>query len=139
MRREEGAVVRKCLGVLGALSIALTPAWAESSRLPRKIGACAVTTIKEIGDRSGDPLPENKPDPDTGTLVTFANDGVQVSYQWDGAVAHSRVGDKVRICLVEVPSDCPPNDTRGKVYKTTNLRTNETWTMADSQHMCGGA
>jgi len=131
--------LRKYLGVLGIVSILLTPAWAESSRLPRKVGGCAVTTIKEIGDRSGDPMPKNKPDPDTGTLVTFANDGVQVSYQWEDAVARSRVGDKVRICLVELPQDCPPNDTRGKVYKTTNLRTNESWTMADSQHMCGGA
>jgi hypothetical protein len=40
---------------------------------------------------------------------------------------------------VELPTDCPPGDDRGKVYKTTNKRTGESWTQADAEHMCGGA
>jgi len=33
--------------------------------------------------------------------------------------------------------DCPPLDTRGKVYTTTNKRTGASWT--DSNHSCGRA
>jgi hypothetical protein len=98
-----------------------------------------MTTIKAIGDRFGDPLPASPPESSSGTLVTFANGGLQVSYQWHGAVARSRVGDQVRMCLIEIPEDCPPGDARGKVYTSTNLRTREAWTLSDSQHLCGGA
>ena len=38
-----------------------------------------------------------------------------------------------------VPENCPPGDDRGKIYKATNLRTNESWEAPDSQHSCGGA
>ncbi len=128
-----------CGLVAGSLLVAFASAQAQSSHMPRKIGQCAVTTIKEIGDRFGDELPATEPKPATGTLVTFANGGLQVSYQWEGAVVRSRIGDKVRVCLIELPGDCPPGDTRGKVYKTTNEHTRESWTLSDSQHMCGGA
>jgi hypothetical protein len=109
------------------------------ARLPRKIGQCVATTIKEIGDRFGGPLNTVSPDVGAGTLVTFGNGSVQVSYQWESVIARSHVGDKVRMCLVEIPDGCPPGDTRGKVYTTTNLRSGEAWTLSDSQHMCGGA
>jgi hypothetical protein len=124
---------------IAAIVAVAAPAQAQGGRLPKKIGDCVMTTIKEIGDRSGDALDPNKPDITLGTLVTFANGGVQVSYQWESVIARSRVGDKVRVCLVEIPSECPPGDTRGKVYNTTNLRTREAWTLSDSLHMCGGA
>jgi hypothetical protein len=45
----------------------------------------------------------------------------------------------VRICLVSLPQNCPPGDTRGRIYKTTNLRTRQSWTLPDSEHSCGGA
>ena len=54
----------------------------------------------------------------------------------DGA---SRPGDVVRVCLVSIPRPCPPGDKRGRVYKTTNLRTHGEWTLPDSEHSCGGA
>ena len=54
-------------------------------------------------------------------------------------IIRSKVGDRVRICLDSLPKDCPPGDDRGKIYTTTNERTNESWTMQDSQHGCGGA
>ncbi len=76
---------------------------------------------------------------DSGSGVEFANGMGQVSYDVLPGIANSRVGDPVRICLVSVPENCPPGDDRGRVYSGTNLRTNETWTAPDSQHMCGGA
>ncbi|MEQ1617010.1 MAG: hypothetical protein ABL883_01540 [Terricaulis sp.] len=63
----------------------------------------------------------------------------QVEYDALPGVANSRVGDEVRVCLVSVPENCPPGDDRGRMYSGTNLRTGESWSAPDSQHMCGGA
>jgi hypothetical protein len=118
------------------LSSSVTPVVAEGKNepLPTEIGACAETTITEIGGRlEGDTSFE------TGTSVVFANDGVQIGYDRVEAIINSKIGDPVRICLTSIPEDCPPDDDRGRVYSTTNLRTGESWEMADSQHMCGGA
>jgi hypothetical protein len=55
------------------------------------------------------------------------------------AIKESRQGDPVRMCLVSIPRKCPKDDNRGRVYRTTNLRTRKPWTLPDSEHMCGGA
>ena len=107
----------------------------EPSDLPKNIGDCVMTTITTITDRFGSPLKMT----DTGTSVLFSNRGHQISYERETAIARSRVGDKVRMCLVSIPKDCPPGDNRGRIYNSTNLRTGEAWSLPDSQHMCGGA
>ncbi|CCE07382.1 conserved hypothetical protein [Bradyrhizobium sp. STM 3843] len=109
---------------------------------PTKVGECAERTIAEIADFSGGKLsrkPIKKGVIDPGSYVRYTNKDTQVSYEWDAALAHSKVGDKVRFCLVSIPKDCPPGDNRGRVYETTNLRTNGVWKMQDDPHMCGGA
>jgi hypothetical protein len=103
----------------------------KADPLPTDIGACSETTIADIGYRLGDP--------DSGSAISYANGGVQVSYDTIPEIHRSRVGDAVRLCLVSVPEDCPPDDDRGKVYSATNLRTGESWEAPDSQHSCGGA
>jgi hypothetical protein len=118
------------------LSISSCPGMAggKNQPLPTKVGKCAETSITEIGGRlEGD---ENF---ETGTFVGFANEGMQIGYSRVEAVVKSRIGDPVRMCLTDIPKDCPPGDERGRSYRTTNLRTGESWEMADSQHMCGGA
>ena len=122
------------------------PKWASASSapstddvssadaMPTAVGACSQSTIAAIGGRlEGDDSFES------GTSVSFANDGGQVSYDREEAIIGSKVGDPVRICLVSIPKGCPPGDDRGKVYRTTNLRTGESWELSDSQHECGGA
>ena len=114
--------------------LALFPAkWqqAKAEDLPTEIGACSETTIEDIGYRLGDP--------DSGSAISYANGGGQVSYDTIPEIHRSRVGDPVRLCLVSIPEDCPPGDDRGKVYSATNLRTGESWEAPDSQHSCGGA
>ncbi|SMX59073.1 Conserved hypothetical protein [Bradyrhizobium sp. ORS 285] len=108
---------------------------------PSKVGECAERTIASISTRMNDRLPARQPKPakDGGSFVQYTNKTTQVSYEWSAALAHSNVGDRVRICLVSIPKDCPPGDDRGRVYETTNLRTNEAWTMPDDPHTCGGA
>ena len=97
-----------------------------------QVGDCVETSVTLVGSRLEGVA-------DSGSGVEFANGMSQVSYDVLPGIANSRVGDSVRICLVNVPENCPPGDDRGRVYSGTNLRTNETWTAPDSQHMCGGA
>ena len=103
----------------------------KADPLPTEIGACSETAIADIGYRLGDP--------DSGSAISYANGGVQVSYDTIPEIHRSRIGDAVRLCLISVPEDCPPDDDRGKVYSATNLRTGESWEAPDSQHSCGGA
>lgn len=102
--------------------------------MPTAVGACSESTINLIGGRL-----EGDQTFDTGTTVGYANGGSQVTYDKEWGIIRSRVGDAVRICLVSVPQGCPPGDDRGKIYRTTNLRSGESWELPDSQHMCGGA
>jgi hypothetical protein len=104
---------------------------AEAAALPTTVGACSETTVKTIGHRLQSP--------DSGSVVQYANSGVQISYDIIAPIHRSRVGDKVKLCLVSIPENCPPGDDRGRIYKATNLRTGESWEAPDSQHSCGGA
>ncbi len=108
------------------------------SKMPRKVGECFETTITSITDRYGEDLaPRPKKGADPGTIVRFSNSGVQVSMRRENSIVHSQVFDKVNMCLVEVPKECP-RDLRGRVYKTTNLRTKESWSLANDITNCGG-
>jgi hypothetical protein len=108
------------------------------SQMPRKVGECADTTITSITDRYGEDLPARaKKGVDPGTIVRFSNSGVQVSMRRENPILHSQVFDKVNMCLVEVPKECP-GDLRGRIYRTTNLRTKESWSLANDIKNCGG-
>jgi len=116
------------------------PGTERISQLPGKVGECAETTITSITDRYGQDIPPNraKKGDDPGTIVRFSNSGAQVSMRRENSVVHSQVFDKVSMCLVEIPKECP-NDIRGRVYRTTNLRTKESWSLANDIKSCGGA
>ena len=113
----------------------------RSSILPAKVGECADTTITSITDRFGADLTpsRSKKGSDTGTIIRFSNSGVQVSLEKERAIVRSQVFDKVNMCLVEIPKGCPAGDNRGRVYKTTNLRTGESWSLPNDVKSCGGA
>jgi hypothetical protein len=110
----------------------------RANSLPQKIGECSVTRIKEISTRLVNSTTGARV-PGSGSAVSFRNGGYQVSYNDEEEISRSRVGDRVRMCLVTIPEGCPRGDTRGLRYTTTNLRTGEQWTLPDSQHSCGGA
>jgi hypothetical protein len=113
----------------------------RTSILPGRVGECADTTITSITDRFGADLAPSpaKKGSDPGTLVRFSNSGVQVSLIKERAVVRSQVFDRVNMCLVEIPKECPAGDLRGRVYKTTNLRTGESWSLANDIRSCGPA
>lgn len=77
--------------------------------------------------------------PSSGTGILYANGITGVSYDVIAAIHKSRVGDPITLCLVSIPSNCPPGDDRGKVYSAFNGRTKQGWSLPDSQHECGGA
>lgn len=107
---------------------------AESRRLPEREGECGLTRIVQIGGRL-----EGDTDFFSGTEVDLVNGGHQVSYDRVPAIMGSRKGDPVLMCLTSLPKHCPPGDDRGRSYTSTDLRTHASWSLADSQHMCGGA
>ncbi len=81
------------------LGLALTAAFAlvllglqeaEADPLPTIIGTCTKTTIEEIGTRLGTP--------DSGSVVTFINGGVQISYDPDSR-DHQFAGRRSGACL----------------------------------------
>ena len=127
--------MRKALILVAAVVMA-TPALAEG--MPKHVGECVQSRIAKIENRLEDGT-TGKPMPGSGSAVEFVNGGYQVSYEQLPEVDSSRPGDPVRICLVSIPQGCPPGDKRGREYKTTNLRTHRSWTLPDSEHMCGGA
>jgi hypothetical protein len=114
----------------GCVTASRPDAWADS--LPTAVGQCTQTTIAKVETRL-------EGMPGSGSAVSFANGGYQVSYDTVPAITQSRAGDPVTMCLVSIPQGCPPGDNRGRQYKTTDLRTKESWTLPDSEHSCGGA
>jgi hypothetical protein len=111
---------------------------AAAAGLPTKVGQCVDTTVKSVEERLEDGA-TNKPVPGSGSAISFANGGYQVSYEQMPAVDASRAGDPIRLCLAAIPQGCPPGDNRGRDYKATNLRTHKSWRLPDSEHSCGGA
>jgi hypothetical protein len=109
---------------------ASSPVWAQA--LPTRVGDCVNTAIKSVETRLEGAT-------DSGSAVSCTNGGYQVGYDTVPAIEQSRRGDPARMCLVSIPKNCPKGDDRGKVYRTTNLRTHQSWSLADSEHMCGGA
>jgi hypothetical protein len=110
-----------------------------SSILPSTVGECADTTITSITDRFGADLTPSKKGSEKGTFIRFSNSGVQVSRVKERSIVRSQVFDKVNMCLVDIPKNCAAGDNRGRVYKTTNLRTGESWSLPNDVRACGGA
>jgi len=134
--------VKKLAFIVGALTLVLAAQQGEAQRRaapPRlAVGTCVRTTIREVSQRLEDGA-THRPMPGSGSAVEFANGLYQVSYDEVPEVNQSRRGDPVFVCLMSLPQHCPPGDVRGKVYTTTNLRTQESWTLPDAEHGCGGA
>ena len=123
---------RVLLTLSAVIGLAAMLAEADAAGLPRRVGQCVETKVKSVENRL-----ENAPG--SGSAITFVNGGSQVSYDQVPEVDATRAGDQVTMCLVSVPQGCPPNDHRGKRYRTTNKRTGQSWTLPDAEHMCGGA
>jgi hypothetical protein len=110
------------------LATAIATPTSETSPYER-IGACTLTVVTDVGYRAGH----------TGSAIQYANGSSQIDYNEIAGIHRSRAGDRVLLCLTEVPTGCPPGDLRGRIHKATNLRTRESWAAMNSEHSCGGA
>jgi hypothetical protein len=120
-------------------SLLLSSFSVEAKSLPTRIGECRETRITQITTRWGGTLTYEQDHSDSGSFVRFNNGGTQISFSKIEELVRSRVGDRVRMCLLSIPTLCPPGDDRGRSYRTTNLRTGESWTLPDDTRVCGGA
>ena len=105
---------------------------------PSQVGKCADTFIQDIGTRLRDSS-TGAPIEGSGTSVTLTNGIYLVSYDEIAPLKNSKVREKVKLCLLSIPRNCPPGDNRGRFYSLFNYRTRQTVKLPDSQHMCGGA
>lgn len=128
----------KPLFVIMASTAVLLPNLANSAPPPTQVGKCADTFIQRTGTRLVDGS-TGTPIAGSGTSVNLTNGIYLVSYEDIVQLQRSRPGDKVKLCLLQIPEDCPPGDNRGRVYSLLNYRTNGYVEMSDSQHLCGGA
>jgi hypothetical protein len=124
---------------VGAYRLALFQGHEPVQGLPVRVGDCTYTKITSITGRLSEDIKPPSDGIDTGSAVSFADGGGLVSYDYLPDIAQSRVGDQVLLCLVSIPTGCPPGDERGRFYSATNVRTKGSWLLPDSQHMCGGA
>jgi hypothetical protein len=124
--------LRLTVAALGLSALAPVAGARTAAGPPTQVGQCVTTRIAELGGRLEGAS-------DSGTAVCYANGGTQVSYAVSRIVRAWRVGDRVKMCLTEVPDECPPGDDRGKVYAVTDLRTGTRWEASVSEHGCGGA
>jgi hypothetical protein len=78
-------------------------------------------------------------DAEEGTAVSFSDDIGQVSYGREEALTQAKAGDRVVLCLMSIPRDCPKGDVRGRLYLGYDADAKTQWILPDSQHLCGGA
>ena len=124
------------------------PAQNKSNQLPKKVGQCADMAIQDkvtrfegaVAGESGGEVNVQLSDNLGLYLLNVA--GLSGSANLDKymyATSDFAKGDKVKVCLIELPTDCPKGDDRGKIYKVTNYKNKKSFTGVDSWHSCGGA
>ena len=126
------------IGSTAALAALASPRTMLSDVTHRRehVGQCFQTRVARVETRLED---NHGPVPGSGSQIEFTDGHVNVSYEQVSAIDHSKVGDPVRLCVVRLPTRCPPSDHRGISYRARNLRTGGRWALPDAEHMCGGA
>ena len=133
--RTGGIIV---IGVTAAVAALASPRTILSDFTHRRehVGQCFHTRVARVETRLED---KDGPVASSGSQIELADGHVNVSYDQEPAIDHSKVGDPVRLCVARLPTRCPAGDHRGIIYRAQNLRTGGRWTLADAEHMCGGA
>lgn len=136
MKRSSNAFSRVSIVLSSSLVWFTMPAL--SAPPPTQVGKCADTFIQEVGARLSDGS-TGAPIEGSGTSVKLTNGIYLVSYDEIAPLKASKGGEKVKLCLLSIPRNCPPGDNRGRFYSLFNYRTRQTVKLPDSQHLCGGA
>ena len=124
-------------------------ALAIDNPLPKKIGQCVDSTISdkytrfediEAGESGGGEVSvefKNELALFILSISNFPEKGNPDKYMF--STSDFALGDKVKLCLKELPKGCPKDDDRGKVYTVINYKNNKSFVGIDSWHSCGGA
>lgn len=107
-----------------------------AASLPTAIGRCAQTIVTNVVRR-----PFDKDDPamaNFGSAIQYKNGGNQISAMQNVGIDASMPGDRVQICLVARPHNCPSGDNQGAIYHALNLRTRLDWDAPNSERVCAG-
>ena len=118
----------------------------ETTTLPTPIAECSETEIAgkffRLWDINDPEIPVEE-DAIGKEIVLKLTDGMFLYTDQIGdrflASANFSVGNPVQLCLVSLPTDCPPGDERGKEYSLLDRRTGFSGVYVDSWHLCGGA
>ena len=133
-----------CIGVFSlAVFVGTFPAAAVSSSMissvtkqPEYVGQCFLTSVVKVETRLED---AGQSVPDSGSVIELLDGHYNVAYDLLPAISQSKKGDRIRLCVIHLPTHCPNGDTRGIRYRGRNLRTGMSWVASDAEHVCGGA
>lgn len=148
--KNKACLLQKYATRLNALGAAPAPGEpvTEASALPTKVGGCVDSAISGKATRFEGATPG---DAGGEAIIQFENGlglyilGVSKKPAPDNADRYMyttpdfAVGDKVRVCLIGLPEDCPPGDDRGKRYSATSYKNRLSFEGVDAWHSCGGA
>jgi uncharacterized protein YecT (DUF1311 family) len=77
-----------------------------------RVGQCFSTKVKDRGGRFGRAEGDEDYMSDDGTAIEYADGHHMVDYDANTVVAKWRVGDAVRLCVTDLPKNCPKGDYR---------------------------
>jgi len=123
--------------ILVSSSLVVSAIPALSAPPPTQIGKCTDTFIEQVSTRSS--AGSRRSVPGSSTSVNLTNGIYLVSYDEITPLKKFKVGEKVKLCLLSIPRDCPPADNRGRTYRLLSYRTRQSVKLPNSQHSCGGA
>ncbi len=104
------------------------------ARFMPHVGQCYSTSVAKVGPRL-----EGDTDEGDGASILYNDRHTQVDYESSPRKLGFTAGDPARLCVIALPTNCPPGDHRGITYKATDLISRRTWIAQDSEHECGGA
>lgn len=118
----------------------------EISSIPTRIGDCFETQVVDKFFRLWAPDDPEMPQEEYGIgkeiVLKLPNEFLLYTDQiGDRQLASPDYapGNPVQLCLVSIPTDCPPGDDRGKEYSLLDRKTGYQAVHIDSWHLCGGA
>jgi uncharacterized protein YecT (DUF1311 family) len=120
----------------------------KSLRLPAKLNACAeMTLVNKLtrfeGAKPGDAGGEVFVEVNSGIgFFIEAIAGLPKGEDPDKYMFHTqdfKEGDPLTVCLIKIPTGCPPGDNRGRAYSITNSRNKKSFSGYPDWHSCGGA
>lgn len=123
----------------GESPFSAAPWVSASEQVPKRIGACSVSTTRHDTRFSVNLVEPKEADFGDGTSIKRGNDADCTSYDYVAGIGRSRTGDRVMTCLISARGGCLKDGDCGKFYTKTNLCTRETLALPASQHMCDSA